>query len=231
MTVPVHPPLSPPSAASGSKAAADPGSATTPSAADKSPTTRFVVERRTRGLVWTERVGCALASAVAVVPPALFCHAMLGLLQGENGVTLLLLSIAMALGACVSIFVGLAVSVFVWWIPRMVYLALHPKVRRNGVRAGVRSRGIWISGIGWIGWNGLHLREKAEKPGSQAGAAMVIQCPDHGELVLHSPENVPDLLKQVRRYLDAQNTEFQNTEMLPVQTTRSAQASPSKKAA
>lgn len=230
MTVPVHPPSSPPSDASSDKVAADPGGAMS-SAADKSPATRFVVERRTRGLIWTERIGCGLATTMALVPPALFCHAMLGLLQGENGVTLLMLSIAMVLGACVSIFAGLAVSVFVWWIPRMVYLALHPKVRRCGVRAGVRAKGIWISGIGWIGWNGLHLREKAEKPGSQAGAAMVIQCPEHGELVLHSPENVPDLLQQVRHHLEAQATEFQNTEILPAQAAEVAPASPTKQAA
>lgn len=180
---------------------------------EKAPATRFVVERRTRGLVWSERTGCLLATCVAVIPLAVFSNFMVPLLQQESGFMLLLLSITMALGACVSIFLGLAISVFVWWVPRMMYLALHTKVRRTGVRAGVRSRGIWVSGLGWMGWNGLHIREKSSR--NAPCNTMIIKSPEHGELLLHSTENVPDLLRQIRRYLDAQRTEFQNTELMP----------------
>jgi hypothetical protein len=185
--------------------------------ADKAPATRFIVERRTRGLLWSERTGCALATGVAVVPLGFFGAHMLPLLQQESGLMLLLLSITLVLGACLSVLLGIAVSVFVWWVPRMLYLALRAKVRRNGVRAGVRSRGIWVSGIGWMGWNGLHVREKS-KPGHVGPCTgLVIKSPEQGELVLLSSENAPDLLRQIRRYLDAQATEFQNTELLPGQ--------------
>ncbi len=180
---------------------------------EKAPTTRFIVERRTRGLLLSERTGCVLATGVAVIPLAVFSNFMVPLLQQESGFMLLLLSITMALGACVSIFVGLAISVFVWWLPRMMYLALHTKVRRTGVRAGVRSRGLWVSGLGWMGWNGMHVREKGAR--NAPCATLVIKTSEQGELLLHSTENVPDLLRQIRRYMDAQATEFQTTELMP----------------
>ncbi len=186
---------------------------------DKAPNTRFIVERRTLGLVWSERMGCALATGVCGVPLVFFCRAMLPVLQQESGLTLLMLSIATALGACVALMLGFAISVFAWWVPRTIYLALHTRVRRKGVRAGVRSRGIWISGIGWMGWNGLHIREKGDKPNSVGPCAtIVINSPEHGDIFLKSSTNVPDLLKQIRRHLDAQATEFQPTEMMPSAT-------------
>lgn len=186
---------------------------------DKAPDTRFIVERRTLGLQWSERLGCVVATGVCGVPLLFFCSGMLPVLQQESGFTLLMLSIATALGACVALVLGLAISVFVWWVPRMIYLALHTRVRRKGVRAGVRSRGIWISGIGWMGWNGLHIREKGDKPNSVGPcASIVINSPEHGDIILKSSENVPDLLKQIRRHLDAQATEFQHTEMMPSPT-------------
>lgn len=172
--------------------------------------TRFEVERRTLGLLWSERLGCFLATGVCVVPLILFCRAMLPLLQQENGFTLLMLSMATALGACVALLGGVIISVFAWWIPRMVYLALHPQVRRKDVRAGVRSRGIWISGIGWISWNGLHIQEKSSKT-NKAGpcSALVVMSPEQGNILLKSPDYVPELLKQIRHYLEAQETVLQ----------------------
>lgn len=188
---------------------------------DRAPDTRFVVERRTRGLIWSERLGCALATLVACAPPLLFCNWMLPMLKQESGFALLLLAIAMVLGTCVSIFLGIAISVFAWWIPRLAYLSLQTKVRRTGVRAGVRSRGIWIGGIGWIPWSGLHIRDKSVKAGpGRPCTAIVIKAPQYGELILQSAEHAPELLAQIRRYMEYQetefpNTEFQNTEILP----------------
>ena len=183
---------------------------------DEPPATRFVVERRTRGLLWSERLGCLLATLVAVAPTVLFCNKMLHTLENEGGITLLLLSMAMLLGACVAIFLGIAVSVFVWWIPRLAYLAMNSKIRRSDVRAGVRSKGIWIGGIGWLGWKGIRVREKSGRP-SPWCTAVVIHSPQHGELVLHSPENAPELLRQIKLYMgleaaDYQQTDFQRSE-------------------
>jgi hypothetical protein len=188
---------------------------------DRAPNTRFIVERRTRGLLWSERLGCALATLVACTPPLLFGNWMLPMLKQESGFALLLLTIAIVLGTCASIFLGIAISVFVWWIPRLAYLSIHTKVRRTGVRAGVRSRGIWIAGIGWLPWSGLHIRDKSIKTGlGRPCTAIVIKTPQYGDLVLHSAEHAPELLAQIRRYMEYQktefpNTEFQNTEILP----------------
>lgn len=191
---------------------------------DEPSAMRFVLERRTPGLLWSERLGCLLATLVALAPSILFCNTMLQTLENESGITLLLLSIAMLLGACVAIFLGIAISVFVWWIPRLAYLAMNSKIRRSGVRAGVRSEGIWIGGIGWLGWKGIRVREKSGRP-STGCAAVVIHSPQHGELVLHSPENAPELLRQIKLYMgletaeyqqaDFQSSEFPETELMP----------------
>lgn len=205
------PPTSPPPQAGQSSpllSAQDSGRTRLLQEADSS--TRFIVERRTMGLIWNERLGCFLATGVCVIPLILFCSAMLPLLQQENGLTLLMLSMATALGACVALLGGLAISVFAWWIPRMIYLALHPHVRRKDVRAGVRSRGIWISGIGWIAWTGLHVREKTQKLNSVGPcSAIVVMSPEQGDIILKSAECAPELLKQIRYYIDDQETEFQ----------------------
>lgn len=216
--------LPPPPALNSGSGAPVPGPGPAPSPTDerdRAPDTRFIVERRTRGLILSERLGCALATLVACVPPLLFCNWILPMLKQENSFALLLLTIAMVLGACVSIFLGIAISVFLWWIPRLAYLSLHTKVRRTGVRAGVRSRGIWIAGIGWIPWSGLHIRDKSTKTGLRRPCtAILIKTPQYGELVLHSTEHASELLAQIRRHMEYQktefpNTEFQNTEILP----------------
>lgn len=185
------------------------------------PDARFTVERRTPGLVWSERLGCFLATIVACIPPLLFCRWTLPVLIHEGGFLFLLLLISLILGACISILIGLAISVFIWWLPRLAYIALNSQVQRSGVQAGVKSRGIWIAGIGWLPWNGLHIHEKNDPfSANQRCTTLVIKTPRSDSLVLYSPDHAEQLLFEIRQFMEYQptefvNSEFPNTEILP----------------
>ncbi len=196
---------------------------------------QFTVEHRTSGLVWSERLGCFLATGVVCIPLFLWCRWMLPVLSQEQGGFLLVLWLAMVLGILISIVMGLGLSILIWWLPRLSYLALNKQAYRMAVQTGVRSRGIWIAGIGWLSWSGLHIYEKNGRLGIHDHCtSLVIKAPQCDDLVLRSSEHIGALLSQIRQFIQDQPTEFVNsdfprTEILPLRPPEKSHFQPSRR--